>query len=310
MPQTQDGSGVCGLRQANLRGVRRRDWGASGLQTEVEGGELMGEFDLTVISLGAGVQSSCMYLMAVEGVLPSADVAIFADTQSEPMYVKDQLDYLESVGGDVIPIRRVTKGSLRDAVMDLGDTGFSDAPFWVDSDEKEAPGRRQCTNRFKVQVLIQAIRAELGIKFRQRAVGRVQVEKWIGLSMDEADMATPPRHRVYKSITNRWPLLYDVPMRRGECEDWMVSRGHPLPKASACTFCPFLRVDQFRAMRDAEPEAFEDAVRVDAAIRNVGKRPQFVHRSRRPLREVVDDPDYDDNQIALFGAECTGFCGT
>ena len=45
---------------------------------------------LTVISLGAGVQSSVMALMAAHGeITPMPDCAIFADTQAEPTRVLD-----------------------------------------------------------------------------------------------------------------------------------------------------------------------------------------------------------------------------
>jgi hypothetical protein len=44
---------------------------------------------LTVISLGAGVQSSTMALMAADGELPKPDCAIFADTGNEPKAVYD-----------------------------------------------------------------------------------------------------------------------------------------------------------------------------------------------------------------------------
>jgi hypothetical protein len=40
---------------------------------------------LTVLSLGAGVQSSTMALMAAKGeIIPMPDCAIFADTGAEP----------------------------------------------------------------------------------------------------------------------------------------------------------------------------------------------------------------------------------
>ena len=40
---------------------------------------------LVVLSLGAGVQSSVMALMAAKGqITPMPDYAIFADTQAEP----------------------------------------------------------------------------------------------------------------------------------------------------------------------------------------------------------------------------------
>jgi len=49
-----------------------------------------------VLSLGAGVQSSTLALMAAKGeVTPMPDFAIFADTQSEPESVYKWLDWLE-----------------------------------------------------------------------------------------------------------------------------------------------------------------------------------------------------------------------
>ena len=51
---------------------------------------------LTVISLGAGVQSSTMALMAAHGeITPMPDYAIFADTQAEPDHIYEWLDWLE-----------------------------------------------------------------------------------------------------------------------------------------------------------------------------------------------------------------------
>ena len=51
---------------------------------------------LQIISLGAGVQSSTMALMAVRGeITPMPDCAIFADTGAEPQYVYEWLNWLE-----------------------------------------------------------------------------------------------------------------------------------------------------------------------------------------------------------------------
>ena len=51
---------------------------------------------INVLSLGAGVQSSTMALMAAKGeITPMPDCAIFADTQAEPQSVYDYLDWLE-----------------------------------------------------------------------------------------------------------------------------------------------------------------------------------------------------------------------
>jgi 3'-phosphoadenosine 5'-phosphosulfate sulfotransferase (PAPS reductase)/FAD synthetase len=67
---------------------------------------------LVVISLGAGVQSSTMALMAARGQIePMPDYAIFADTQAEPKHIYSWLDWLETQLP--FPLIRVTKGNLR-----------------------------------------------------------------------------------------------------------------------------------------------------------------------------------------------------
>src|SRR5689334_16486787 len=68
---------------------------------------------LNIISLGAGVQSSTMALMAAHGeITPMPDCAIFADTQAEPKTVYTWLDWLEP--RLPFPVYRVTEGNLAD----------------------------------------------------------------------------------------------------------------------------------------------------------------------------------------------------
>lgn len=52
------------------------------------------QVDLTAFSTGAGVQSATITLLAIEGVLPLPDVAIFADTGWEPKKVYAQVERL------------------------------------------------------------------------------------------------------------------------------------------------------------------------------------------------------------------------
>ena len=69
------------------------------------------------ISLGAGVQSTVLALMADRGEhgLPQPDLAIFADTGWEPPHVYEHLDWLESqLSFDVV---RVNNGNLRENIM-------------------------------------------------------------------------------------------------------------------------------------------------------------------------------------------------
>jgi len=64
-----------------------------------------------IISLGVGVQSSTMALMASKGEIgPMPTAAIFADTQAEPKSVYMWMDWLEKQLP--FPVYRVTAGSL------------------------------------------------------------------------------------------------------------------------------------------------------------------------------------------------------
>ena len=75
------------------------------------------------LNLGAGVQSTALYLMSIDGdepEVPKFDAAIFADTQEEPDEVYRHLEWLEQQGGP--PILRTTAGRLGDA-LDQGSDG-------------------------------------------------------------------------------------------------------------------------------------------------------------------------------------------
>lgn len=66
-----------------------------------------------VLSLGAGVQSTTLYLMFMQGAIaPKIDAAIFADTQEEPGEVYRHLNWLMSLDGP--PILVGTAGKLGD----------------------------------------------------------------------------------------------------------------------------------------------------------------------------------------------------
>ena len=122
---------------------------------------------INVISLGAGVQSSVMALMAARGELtPEVDCAVFSDTQWEPQAIYDHLDWLESVVSNPLrvnhpfPIYRVTNGSLRDdaianePVRGRGTKSFSAIPWF----SERGMGRRQCTFDYKIVPLNKKIR--------------------------------------------------------------------------------------------------------------------------------------------------------
>ena len=107
---------------------------------------------LTVISLGAGVQSSTMAIMAAKGDFPPVDCGIFADTGYEPKAVYQYLEFLKKILP--YPIHMVQKGNIRDDMLAArGTTDFVVAPFFTQETitGKKGMVMRQCTNDYKIQ---------------------------------------------------------------------------------------------------------------------------------------------------------------
>ncbi|ETA02416.1 hypothetical protein CcI156_10935 [Frankia sp. CcI156] len=68
----------------------------------------MSEPTIRVLSLGAGIQSTTLALLAVEAALPRPDAAIFADTGWEPRAVYEHLDR-SRMPLDQAPIDKLTR---------------------------------------------------------------------------------------------------------------------------------------------------------------------------------------------------------
>ena len=144
------------------------------------------EKTLVVISLGAGVQSSTMALMAADGELPKPDCAIFADTGYEPKAVYRYLEFLKKVLP--YPIYTVAKGNIRDDMIAArGTTNFVVAPFFTQETITGKKGmiRRQCTADYKIVPIRKKIRQLCGVKPGKHFPKDKYVEQWIGISKDE-----------------------------------------------------------------------------------------------------------------------------
>lgn len=268
---------------------------------------------LHILSLGAGVQSTTMALMAAHGLItPMPDAAIFADTGWEPKPVYDHLAWLMSPNVLPFPVHIVQKGNLRDDVMARRNTTggrYAAIPWYTTNpDGTQGIGRRQCTSEYKLTPLMWKMRELLGVERRDR-IKRQAVQVYVGISTDEAHRMKPARQQW---IENRWPLIEIGVSRRG-CLSWLKANGYPDPPKSACIGCPFHSDSMWRDMRDNHPEEWSDAVAVDAALRQENSRgikaTEYMHPQRVPLTEVDLSTHAERGQPDLFGAECEGMCG-
>lgn len=251
--------------------------------------------DLRLLSLGAGVQSTTLALMAIEGRVDSLDGVIFGDTGWEPQAVYDHLDRLAVVLANAgIPLHQVSAGNLRaDAINPA--RRYAGIPYHIrNPDGTDGMGRRQCTDVYKLSPINRKVRELLGAAAPdyKRVPRGVVAEQWIGFSSDEIGRVGGGRGVRY--IRPRYPLI-EMGMDRKACVRWLNSRGWTSVEKSACIGCPYHGNAQWRAMRDNRPDQWADAVEFDQQIRKGGARglpligEAFLHRSRVPLASAPID---------------------
>lgn len=267
---------------------------------------------MKVLSLGAGVQSTTVLLMSMEGDLPPLDAAIFADTGWEPKAVYKHLEWLESIS--TIPIHRVSAGNIKEDALQSKVRGLSEngvrwasMPFRTISPEGSIGMiRRQCTTEYKIAPIEKKLRELTGYKPYQRIpIGTVQ--NWFGITIDESRRVRQSKTRW---IENHYPLVFDVPMSRGGCYVWLQKRGYDIPPRSACIGCPYRTNEEWRSLRDDSPDEFYEAICFDEAIRKCGgiRGDMYIHKDCVPLRMANIDEDHHDQEL-LWSGECEGMCG-
>lgn len=289
---------------------------------------------LRVLSLGAGVQSTTLALLAAKGEIAPIDCAVFADTQSEPRVVYEHLARLTAPGVLPFPVHTITKGSLREEILDATQhrrAAWGRPPFFLKMQQLDPEtglplvgrfdkgmSRRQCTQDYKLDLIYRKVRELAGIRPKSRGPASIAVEQVIGISLDEAHRMKSGRFRWTRNV---YPLI-DLQMNRLDCLKKLDAWGWSAPR-SACTFCPYHSDESWLRMKREDPESFADAVAIDHAIRGglrgLNKGVPFLHQSLQPLDEVNFEERLArpraKRQIRLylpgggFGNECEGVCG-
>jgi len=285
------------------------------------------ETKYNTMSLGAGVQSSCLAMMYANGDLePKLDFAVFADTGAEPPAVYEYLEKLKKMVAESkypFPIYTVSKGNLTDDSLtptvrqriskygEIGDkyTRRLIPVFGInEKGKKTAVLMRNCTADYKITPIIKFTRKMCEIKRGQK---EITVTQTIGISMDEMQRAKESKQAW---MQHRFPLL-ELRMDREACKQYMRDKGYPEPPRSACYYCPFHDNSEWLRMKNEDPESFQKAVEFDKKLREVNaKYPSalrmevYIHNTCKPLDEVEFEKR-DPQRELTFGAECEGMCG-
>jgi hypothetical protein len=286
-----------------------------------------------ILNLGAGVQSTALYLMFMRGEIQDddgnaiqLDGAIFGDTQDESEETYKHLEWMKSLGGPPILCR--TKGKLSHD-LEFGANGsnrcasipaYVKKADYIDGD-KASIVLRQCTNDYKIEVVTKAIKQEfLGMSKGQRVPKDVHVVQYFGLSADEMRRVLRVMREFLKIkwATCKFPLV-EKSMHRQLCRDYMKDKvPHRVPR-SACVYCPFHNNKEWARIQRDEPVSFAEAVRVDAMLRDGKSRCSqkldgtlYLHKSMKPLNEIdfekLAREDEDNGTETFF--DCMGMCDT
>jgi hypothetical protein len=272
-----------------------------------------------VLNLGAGVQSTALYLLARDGRL-HFDLAVFADTGDEPAAVYRHLENLKSLGEPPIWVR--SAGNLgNDLIHGRNSTGqrFASIPaFTKDANGKVGIVRRQCTKEYKIEVVDRAIRRELlGMKPRQRIPNDVTVYQYFGISTDEAGRAERAKKR-YQNIRHTVPVypLINMGWSRTHCIEYLRgSLSYEVPKSS-CVFCPYRTNQSWQHLKQSDPDGWNRAVEIDHALRADGsivtrgfRQKLFLHRTCEALERIDFETLAPSRLDPMTSGECFGRCG-
>jgi len=137
---------------------------------------------------------------------------------------------------------------------------------------------------------------------------------WMGISLDEVERMKTPRHP-WQNF--RYPLV-DMRIKRSDCVAWMAKNVEKIPPRSACDMCPYHTDNEWRRLRDKEPQSFKIAAVFEEEYQKCKAQTlgwdsvPYLHASRVPLTQVDFRTDEDHGQMTFgsnFGSECEGMCG-
>lgn len=223
--------------------------------------------------MGGGTQSGAIAVLIADGNLPTPDLAFMTDTGRErsgtwPFVNGFIKPLLESVGLEL----QIVKASYF-ANIDVVVDGSALIPGFTTKGGGVGKLDPFCSGNWKRDVMERWLRS-LGVKTGT---------SWIGISRDEPTRIRN-QHRAWLKL--RYPLIFEVPMRRDECVQVIRDKGWTaaIPH-SACWMCPNASDSEWLDMKLKFPQDFEFACELEDQVRLEDSH-FWLHPSCRPLREV------------------------
>ncbi|HSE46369.1 MAG TPA: hypothetical protein VLA89_13670, partial [Gemmatimonadales bacterium] len=216
---------------------------------------------IRAISYGGGVQSTALLVLAAKREIdfPLAMFSNVGDDSEHPAtleyFHEVARPYAEKNGIELVELRKRPRGKERTLYQELTnpDSRSIGIPVRMGSG---APGRRNCTVQYKINRIASHLKVR-GASAEDQAVLA------LGISIDEF-------HRMKTTTGIAWEVfeypLIDLRLSRDDCERIIREAGLPVPPKSSCWFCPFKRLDQWKDMKQHEPDLFEKSVELERIL--------------------------------------------
>ena len=243
---------------------------------------------IDVLAYGGGVQSVAMCILVARRILPRPDHIVFADTSRE---VRSTHQYRDIVMAPYLAAHglRIEVADHEHATVDLyGNNG----DLLLPAHTKTGKLQTFCSGEWKQRVSERYLRARYGYKTSE-------IVAWLGFSYDE-------RRRIKSHDRRVYPLAVNV-LRRADCVRIIQHAGLAVPRKSRCWCCPHQTRTEWQELPADELSA---AVLIDEEIRDAdfanGRSGFYLHSSRKPLAEAINDDEGDKEDT---GRPCQeGWC--
>lgn len=268
---------------------------------------------LRVFSFGGGVQSTAALVLAARGEIDCrtffyANVGDDAEPDTLAYIAAHAKPFAESAGFELTELRKKLRGGTPDTLTERINRVKSTVPIPMRMDRNGAVGNRTCTAEFKIRVVYNEL--------RRRGATRAQpAVVLLGISLDEYQRMKTPYDKRVPAQRREYPLIA-LQLDKQDCLNIIASAGLPEPPKSACYWCPFHSIEQWRRLKRAHPDRFAASVALEAQMQDrrtaLGLDPVWMTdrgvRDRLTLDKVIGD----DGQLTIDeGAACDeGYCFT
>ncbi|MDE5994684.1 MAG: hypothetical protein K2G60_04140 [Oscillospiraceae bacterium] len=266
------------------------------------------------------MQSTALALMSCENALakskgkaplyplvPIYDVVIFCDLGLEPIWVKEQAEFVreacESVG---IKYKELSSPLFEDFTNNFGKKRVVSIPWWtLDENGHKSKFPRFCTIDYKVEVISKYVKWELlGYKKGQRLreEDKKAHELHMGFSYEEGKRCKESPNPMF---VNKFPLV-EMQMERKDNYAYILEVWGLDTKASACAFCPFHRNYFFEYLKENDPITYQKTLMLDKLLEDNTPCPPtesklYISRSRKRLSELAAEDCNDAERFPYKG---------